>query len=227
VTVDDELLEVGRLAELGLMTAEMVHELRQRLFALRGLTDLLEAKGVGEEPTLALLFKELRRLDAWTQDAMNAARRPIAGAVGCADWHTLCEPVLSMLAGRAATRGVALGWRDDENAVVLVDPAALQQVVLNLVANALDEATAQVQLRVVEGALEIHDDGPGIGPGRAEQIFEPFYTTKAAGAGTGLGLGIARQHVERAGGVLRIVEGALGGAGFRVELEVAAQAAPG
>jgi two-component system sensor histidine kinase HupT/HoxJ len=105
-------------------------------------------------------------------------------------------------------------------------PGHIQQVLMNLVQNAVDamEGMADPALRLdlrYEGAravLEICDTGPGIPAAEVPSIFDPFYTTKEVGKGTGLGLSISHKIVEEHGGTLELVERAGPGACFRLSL---------
>jgi len=104
-------------------------------------------------------------------------------------------------------------------------------VLLNLLLNAADaieEAKVrggQVAVKVEQGGgrvgLVVEDNGPGIKPEHLQQLFTPFFTTKAPGKGTGLGLALSRQYVEAFGGTLRAENRPEGGARFVVELPLA------
>jgi C4-dicarboxylate-specific signal transduction histidine kinase len=116
---------------------------------------------------------------------------------------------------------------------VLGDPVQLQQVLINLILNAMDAvAGLPPERRIVTLALEVdadrivvgvHDRGPGIDPKHLPQIFESFFSTKQKGMG--LGLSIARTIVEAHGGTVAALRGTGDGAVFRVELPRAAAAA--
>jgi C4-dicarboxylate-specific signal transduction histidine kinase len=109
---------------------------------------------------------------------------------------------------------------------VLCDPARLEQVLVNLLANALDALRSREGGRIEIGAgradgrgrITVADNGPGITPEAVPRLFEPFFTTKEAGAGLGLGLTISEGIVREYGGTLRARGRAEGGAEFVVEL---------
>jgi C4-dicarboxylate-specific signal transduction histidine kinase len=112
-------------------------------------------------------------------------------------------------------------------------PFQLQQVLVNLVANAQDELRGSPGRREIilvgkqtpEGVtVEVRDTGGGIPPGDLSRVFEPFYTTRAGASG--LGLSISAGVVETLGGRLTAENGREGGALFRLTLPVAAQATP-
>jgi signal transduction histidine kinase len=130
--------------------------------------------------------------------------------------------------GAALPVGVRLDVRVEAAARVRGRPGELNHVFLNLLDNAVRAVGASGQVRV-RGSLEngsfvvaVDDTGPGVAEADRDRIFEPFYTTRAAGQGTGLGLSIAKQVVSEHGGAISVGASDLGGASFRVRLPVAA-----
>jgi len=107
-----------------------------------------------------------------------------------------------------------------------MQPAGIEQVLINLVINACDameqtpEPHLEISTRAAAGTVElaITDNGPGIPDALREKIFEPFFTTKPVGKGTGLGLAISYGIVERHGGRLTADSPAEGGARFTLAL---------
>ncbi|HEY1126340.1 MAG TPA: ATP-binding protein, partial [Actinomycetota bacterium] len=106
------------------------------------------------------------------------------------------------------------------------DEARLREVVMNLVLNALDASDRGGEVRVkakqlgpIEIELSVEDDGAGVEPDQREEIFQPFFTTKAQG--TGLGLAIVHSIVTQHRGSLRLESSAKGGAAFRIRLPAA------
>jgi two-component system C4-dicarboxylate transport sensor histidine kinase DctB len=111
--------------------------------------------------------------------------------------------------------------------MTLAEPVRLEQVLVNLIRNAVDAAResrldgrVQVVLVREEAAIvvEVHDNGPGMSPEVLARLFEPFYTTKPPGAGLGLGLAVSRMIVEGMGGRLEARNAVAGGAVFSVRL---------
>jgi C4-dicarboxylate-specific signal transduction histidine kinase len=109
---------------------------------------------------------------------------------------------------------------------VRADPRRLGQVLLNLLLNAADalegvegpKVAVRVKAQGPKVALVLEDNGPGFAAEHLQQLFTPFFTTKAQGKGTGLGLALSRQYVEGFGGALRAENRPEGGARFTVEL---------
>ena len=101
----------------------------------------------------------------------------------------------------------------------------LQQVIVNLINNALDAMEGQsdrvVRIEVDGTTVRVRDTGPGIEPSKADNIFDPFFTTKAPGKGLGLGLSISFNIVSDFGGALSAENHPDGGAVFSVRLQPA------
>jgi signal transduction histidine kinase len=117
--------------------------------------------------------------------------------------------VLELLAGEARRKGVTVAFEHDEGPHrVEADSDQLQQVVLNLVKNALTATptggriTVRVETHPAELRLVVRDTGPGIPTDMQGKLFEPFFTTRAAEGGTGLGLAVARSIVIEHGGTI-------------------------
>jgi two-component system C4-dicarboxylate transport sensor histidine kinase DctB len=117
---------------------------------------------------------------------------------------------------------------------VLADDAALESLLINLMRNAID-AMQGAPRRILSiharrhgsrAVLQVTDTGPGIRADIVPRLFEPFVTSKSAGAGLGLGLVISAQLVRAAGGTLRAANRAEGGACFTVDLPIATLQGP-
>ena len=233
-----ELLHASRLSVMGQMASTMAHELNQPLTAVMNYLEAgrqLLATGAGGA---ARINEMIEKAIAQAQRAGEVIRRLRAFvSKGETDrrlhnLNQLVEEALALALVGARQRNVRASLQLD-NALppVLVDPVQIQQVVLNLVRNAV-EAMEDVERRELtigtraipeQGAAEVvvADTGPGIPPELANRLFQPFVTTKAAGMG--LGLSICREIVEAHHGRLTMVPGSSGGAAFRVTLPTARQ----
>jgi two-component system, LuxR family, sensor kinase FixL len=233
-----ELLHASRLTVMGQMASTMAHELNQPLTAV---TNYLEAgrqlltTGVGgPERINEMMAKAI----AQAQRAGDVIRR-LRGFVSKGETerrvrnlNQLVEEALALAFVGARQRGVRASFELDHTLPpVLVDHVQIQQVVLNLVRNAI-EAMEQVERRELtigtraipqQGMAEVivADTGPGIAPELADRLFQPFVTTKPTGMG--LGLSICREIVEAHHGQLTTAPVPSGGTLFRVTLPIASR----
>jgi two-component system C4-dicarboxylate transport sensor histidine kinase DctB len=233
-----ELVHAGKMAVLGQMSAGMVHELNQPLTALRTLSDsagILLEQGRPEEVrgNLQRITGMVDRLARLTSRLKTFAHKPPPGEL-----PPPAVPVARCIADAQAVIGAELKAHDvafeadvqPPDLSLPIDEAALGSVLINLMRNAIDamhgapRRCLRVQARV-HGArvwLSVADTGPGIAADILPRLFEPFVTSKPAGAGLGLGLVISAQLVRAAGGMLRAGNLDAGGACFTVELPLAA-----
>jgi len=220
---DPRWLETGRLAELGLMATELSHELRQPLFAAKALLQLV-ARDSTTDPRVAAALDQLAHMEAVVDRWAVTGRRPgrLRTAVAL---HATVRKGAELLRARVRNAGKAfsLDPRGPET-VVLADPVSVQQITVNLVANAVDAARSRVEVRTEGPVLRVIDDGPGIPEALRDRIYEPFFSTKPPGDGTGLGLAITRNLIEAAGARLECDPGPHGTV-FEVHF-VAADPAP-
>jgi C4-dicarboxylate-specific signal transduction histidine kinase len=223
-----QLAQVSRALALGEMGSAIAHELNQPLAAVATYAQasrrMLEAGDAGGEVRHAL-----ERIAAQAERAGEILRRLrgfLAGSgalPAIADLGRLTSEVIDLARPEAHQRGVALAVElAPDLPPVRVDGIQVQQVVLNLVRNAIDacaggtgdERVVSVMARAENGgaAVAVSDTGPGVAPELAERVFEPFFTTKADG--TGIGLAISRSIAEAHGGRLRLEQPEHGGARF-------------
>lgn len=231
-----ELVHAGKLAAMGQMSAGLVHELNQPLTALRTLSDsaaiLLEngrADDVrGNLRRITGMVDRLTRLTAQLKTFAHRSDAPLAHVVvarSIADAQVLLESELQQHDIRLVIDVQPIGLS------LVTDEAALSGVLVNLMRNAVDamRATPQRELRVQARAqdgrmiLSVADTGHGIRPDILGRLFEPFVTSKPAGAGLGLGLVISEQLVRGAGGALRAANRDEGGAIFTIDLPLGAE----
>lgn len=204
-------LETARLAELGLLSAELTHELRQPVFAIKALAQLLRSRASGPDmATFDLLLSQVGTLETLLHRYAGSGRRPGEVAVPLMLGPAV-EAGAGLLRSRAVSRGLALALEvEPDEFAVLGDAVAVQQITSNLLQNALDAARSRVVVRAARGCLSVFDDGPGLADDVRAHLFEPFYTTKPPGQGTGLGLAVVRQLAEGVGATIHLDSGGEG-----------------
>jgi PAS domain S-box-containing protein len=229
-----ELLHATRLSTLGEMAGVLAHEINQPLSAavnyLDGSTALIASGKSGEfELAMAGLAKARRQTERAGDIVQRLIRFIRTGAAErqIADVNTLVEEAAMLALAGADRQGVRVTWAlAPGRLAVSVDRVQIQQIVVNLIRNAL-EAMASVPRRALSVAItevdrmvtvSIADSGPGLAPDAETNLFTPFTTTKPGGLG--LGLSICRSITIAHGGRIWAEPNAGGGAVFRVSLPV-------
>ena len=230
----DELVHAGKMAVLGQMSAGITHELNQPLAALRTLSDnarlLLARNRVPEvENNLTLISQLTERMGKITGQLKAFARKsPLQ--LGRVSVRRALGNVQALLEQRLRVERIV--FTQDlpaDDVEVLADASRLEQVLVNLVVNALDamKDTSVRHLDVVvhehkgRVSIAVRDTGPGIATDLLPRLFEPFVTTKEPGAGLGLGLAISAGIIRDFGGSLVGANRPQGGAEFTIEVALA------
>ena len=221
----ERLLHAARLSSIGELAAGLVHELAQPLNVVGGYVELLQdvsTTDAGRNRALTAMGRAVDRMSTLV-DNLRSFSRGGASRVATVPVHRFLTMARD-LTGCALKRGVIVGCPED--LMVRGDENQLEQVVVNLVANALQAGGDPVELvagpRSAGGAwIEVRDRGPGVPEGLRARIFEAFFTTKPPGQGTGLGLAVSARIVRDHGGTLVVGDREGGGAVFRVELPAA------
>ncbi len=235
-----ELIHAAKMAGLGQMAAGISHELNQPLTAIRSFAD--NARRMLERQRYDLLHGNLEQISELTGKMAGI----IAQLRGFSRKSRGEHSTLSV--AEAVHQAFGLFERDidrqqietridiDPDAVLSTDPLLLNQVLVNLVSNAV-HAVSGADHRVITagwtrgaegGTISISDSGPGIDSDVIDNIFDPFFTTKEVGLGLGLGLSISYRIVELLGGSIHAANAPGGGARFAVTLPLsAAQAVAG
>ncbi|MDP2082635.1 MAG: ATP-binding protein [Pseudotabrizicola sp.] len=215
-----DLVQAGKMAALGQMSAALSHEFNQPLAAARTYADnagvlmdrgrLIEARG-----NIDRILGLIDRLTSISRHLRSFARAP-----GQKLSHvTLSEVVeaaveIATLRIRAADATLTIDLAPDLRPVV-AGPVRLQQVLVNILTNAADAVEDLTDRRIHLAAensgdavvIRISDSGPGVPEGLAARIFDPFFSTKGVGKGLGLGLSISYNIVKDFGGDLSVASG--------------------
>ncbi|MEE4230140.1 sensor histidine kinase [Pseudomonas viridiflava] len=214
-TAQDGLVQSAKLAALGQMSAALAHEINQPLTAQRmqlATVRLLLDQGRIEEACKALIpvDQQLTRMAALTGHLKTFARKSPAGLRERLDLATVVDQALLLLEPRLHEEHVNCVLQLSRPAWVRGDAIRLEQVLINLLRNALDAmrgrtpARLEIRIEPLEGQwrLSVVDTGEGIAPENLNSIFDPFFTTKPVGDGLGLGLAVSYAIIHELGGQL-------------------------
>lgn len=229
-TAQDGLVQSAKLAALGQMSAALAHEINQPLTAQRmqlATVRLLLDQGRIEEACKALIpvDQQLTRMAALTGHLKTFARKSPAGLRERLDLATVVDQALLLLEPRLHEEHVECVLQLSRPAWVRGDAIRLEQVLINLLRNALDAmrgrtpARLEIRIEPLDGQwrLSVVDTGEGIAPENLNNIFDPFFTTKPVGDGLGLGLAVSYAIIHELGGQLS-AENHGSGAVFRFSL---------
>ncbi len=228
---EQTLAQSSKLAALGEMSAAVSHELNQPLAAMKtylaGAKLLLQRKRAEEALSSFQRIDDLiDRMGAITRQLKSYARKG-GEAFEELDVRNSISAALSMMEPQLKRRQVRITRNmPREPVIVLGDRVRLEQVLINLLRNAIDATKAaeapQVDILLTTDSdsarISVRDNGPGVAD--LDKLFEPFYTTKAPGDGVGLGLAISSGIVTDLGGRLTARNWTEGGAVFEVELPI-------
>ena len=231
-TAQDELVQAAKLAMLGQMSASINHELNQPLTAIRTYAEnarlLLERERYPEVGDNMQQIAQLVDRMGQISSQLKLFARKSSGQRVAVSLRNELDVSLKILDSLITHRGVQLSVALEDDAVqVLADATRLEQVLVNLIGNAVHamEDTPQPRLRISSRSedgrllISVRDNGPGIPQEHLEQIFDPFFTTRSSGLG--LGLAISQQIAENMGGRIEAANAADGGAEFILTLDLA------
>jgi two-component system sensor histidine kinase AauS len=220
----DELIQAGKLAAIGQMSTSIAHELNQPLAALRTLSGntvrFLERGALDTASANLRTINDLvDRMGRITASLRAFARR--GEDKGQASLSKAVDAALQLLAARLDNASLELHQQIDD-VELAIDQTRLEQILVNLIGNALDAMQAQplpilwLEGDVFEGRyrLRVRDNGHGIDAEARKHLFEPFFTTKPGEQGLGLGLTLSASLAAAAGGTLNAEDPAEGGTMF-------------
>ncbi|MBD1549082.1 sensor histidine kinase [Roseibium aggregatum] len=231
-----ELVQAAKLATLGKMSAALSHEYNQPLAAIRSdaeIAEMLIARGSPDKAigNLSRIGSMVARMAEIARTLKGFSRRS-GTDIRPVSLRQAIDEALLLVMPQIKRSGVSLKTRlPKEDIVVAGGRIRLEQVIVNLMTNALDAVRdrpdPQIELRLEqEGSrvrLTVTDNGKGIDAETLPHIFDPFFTTKETGAGLGLGLSIAYKIVHDFSGTLTARNTDAGGAEFTIRLPVAGE----
>ena len=229
--MEAQLIQNDKMASIGQLVSGVAHELNNPLTSIAGLTELLLERDAPDLPRehLRVIHDQAERAGRIVRNLLTFARKglPEQAAV---DLNDVAVRTTLLIVYELQLHGIELeSALSPEPITVLGDRYELQQVLLNLVTNAV-QAVSQLpagrprRIRVTterhgdETTLRVCDNGPGVPPHLVPHLFTPFFTTKGPGEGTGLGLSLSYGLVKAHGGVLAYEAPPEGGAEFRMTL---------
>ena len=221
-----KLLQTENLAILGRSLAAAAHDMKSPLMLIGGFSRRILKKMSVQDPArpkLALVVKEIEKMESMVGTMLNFSKpltlNRIQGDVG-----TILQESLSKIKEVTRRHNVAIKCRVDPGVMgISFDPLRLEQVIVNLVINAIEASPEGSTVSVILSRspttgliLDVADHGCGITYADRQQVFDPFFTTKKEG--TGLGLPIVKKIVEEHGWSLQVLDNFDRGTIFRINL---------
>jgi len=237
--LEQQLIQQDRLASVGMLAAGVAHEVNTPLTGISSYAQIIleEAKeGDPRRPVLEKIVVQAERASRIARGLLSISRPGGEEGVslGPVDLFDLAEETVGLLGSQTRSAGAAVRVESPGDAIVAsADRPRLQQVLMNLLLNALDavQPGGEVVIRALVDAadhpcLEVQDDGVGISDEVRDRIFDPFFTTKERGRGTGLGLSISYAIVREHGGRLEVNSEPGRGTLLRIKLPKGVEARP-
>jgi len=232
----------SRLASIGTLAAGISHEINQPLTALIAMVDgILFCEEMGQEKSKNEIIKNLNfiseqaaRIDGVIKQMRNLIREEKDEKFSLVNINEEIHKSLRLIREQISVCGIKVNYDLDELLpFVMISPTQMEQVILNLVLNAIHALDLHpkknkmifISTRFFNGncLLDIADNGPGILNNNLKQIFNPFYTTKTDSGGLGLGLTITQNIISNLGGTISVKNRREGGAHFTITIPAASK----
>jgi two-component system, NtrC family, nitrogen regulation sensor histidine kinase GlnL len=215
--------QADRLSTLGTLAAGLAHEIKNPLGGIKGAAQLLEREledGSELREYTSIVLKEVGRVNKIVEELLNLTS-PRKLELGGVDLHRVLGDIIMLQKSATVRTSITFQQNFDLSIPpIIADESLLTQLFLNLIKNAVeaisDQGVVRINTRVLSDysmttkgerpsrmvAIEIIDDGPGMGKEQLENIFTPFFTTKSKG--TGLGLAICHKIVSEHRGMIKV-----------------------
>jgi PAS domain S-box-containing protein len=226
--LEGQLIQSEKMAAIGQLAAGIAHELRNPLAivmnALWDLRQLVDGTNAEVAEDLRIAEEEITRAQAIIKNLLEFSRE--SGAeLEQLDVNELVSRTLQLMQKYLQDNGVAVATELGVIPPCLANVNAMRQILLNLITNAVQAMPEGGELAVRTASdddnsirLEVRDTGVGIPPEHLQDIFNPFYTTKAPGQGTGLGLSVVHSILQRYRGQIRVASQVGRGTTFTIDL---------
>ncbi|WFS64363.1 ATP-binding protein [Pseudodesulfovibrio thermohalotolerans] len=242
--MDAAVMQSSKMASLGKLAAGVAHEVNNPLSIIREsagwIRDIINDGELGDGPAVDELQEAISDIDRHVERARTVTHRMLGFARRMeplqedVDLNMLANQTASFLENETRHRNILVETDlDPELPLITTDANQLQQVILNLLENAIDAIDQDGQITVVtrvDGdtvALDIADSGAGISRENMNKVFDPFFTTKPTGEGTGLGLSIVYSTLSKLGGTIRVNSDPGQGTTFTIRLPFTGPQFPG
>ncbi|HYV56383.1 MAG TPA: ATP-binding protein [Candidatus Nitrosopolaris sp.] len=226
--LESQLIQSEKMAAIGQLAAGIAHELRNPLAivmnALYDLRQIVDTTNTEVVEDLRIAEEEIGRAQAIIKNLLEFSRE--SGAeLESVDVNEFVTRTLQLMQKYLQDNGVRVRTALGSIAPCLANPNAMRQILLNLITNAVQAMPQGGELELRTGVapdnrirLEVRDTGVGIPPDHLQDIFDPFYTTKAPGQGTGLGLSVVHSILRRYRGEIRVASEVGVGTTFTIDL---------
>ena len=238
IAMIEQLRHADRLRTVGELSSGLAHELGTPLNVISGRAGLIASEKLSHEETIEsakIIRGQAERMTKIIQQLLDYARRRKPKHEPY-NLRAIAQQTIDLMAPMATKKGVSLQLLDGKDCVAMVDIGQIQQVLTNLIVNALHVAPPQssVEVQVTQtiarppgdstaeekeyACLVVSDSGEGIPPEHMDRLFEPFFTTKESGEGCGLGLSVVQGIVQEHRGWIDVESQTGRGTHFRVYL---------